>query len=300
MSIIVNGTTIPDNDDYIKVGSTLVDKVDVVKDGVRTTVWEKIVFDSKEFSYIGSIEEFVVPITGLYKLEAWGGEGGTAISHSYQGIQVKGGLGGYAVSYVELVKDTILYVCVGSRGPNATATRISYAHFTVTNSSGTRYNGGGASISEAHQDGVSYQEHYFIIANGGSCTHIATKSGLLSSLESYKSDVLVVAGGAGAGGYNHEPKENGGNDVFVQAIGGNGGTGGDGGGFGTNVVTSWFFGYGSGWSSGRYYHNGSNFYTTGGTNRALGLTYKGTTYNAISKSGINSGNGKAKITFVTA
>ena len=42
MSIIVNGVTIPNNGDYIKVGSTLVDKVDVVKNNVRITVWEKI------------------------------------------------------------------------------------------------------------------------------------------------------------------------------------------------------------------------------------------------------------------
>ena len=42
MAIIVNGTTIPTNGEYIKVGNTDVTKVNVVKDGVTTTVWEKV------------------------------------------------------------------------------------------------------------------------------------------------------------------------------------------------------------------------------------------------------------------
>ena len=42
MAIIVNGINIPTNGDYIKVGNTDITKVNVVKDGVTTTVWEKI------------------------------------------------------------------------------------------------------------------------------------------------------------------------------------------------------------------------------------------------------------------
>lgn len=42
MAIIVNDTNIPSNGNYIKVGSTNIDKVDVVKNGVTTTVWEKV------------------------------------------------------------------------------------------------------------------------------------------------------------------------------------------------------------------------------------------------------------------
>ena len=41
MAIIVNGTEIP-TDGEIKCGSTSIEKVDVVKDGVTTTVWQKI------------------------------------------------------------------------------------------------------------------------------------------------------------------------------------------------------------------------------------------------------------------
>ena len=42
MSIIVNGTNIPTNGNYIKVGNTDITKVNVVKNGITTTVWEKV------------------------------------------------------------------------------------------------------------------------------------------------------------------------------------------------------------------------------------------------------------------
>lgn len=43
MSIIINGTNIPNNGSYIYYDGVDVDKVDVVKNGIKTTVWEKII-----------------------------------------------------------------------------------------------------------------------------------------------------------------------------------------------------------------------------------------------------------------
>lgn len=41
MAIIVNGTAIPENGDSLVINGVKIDKVNVVKDGVTTTVWEK-------------------------------------------------------------------------------------------------------------------------------------------------------------------------------------------------------------------------------------------------------------------
>lgn len=42
MSIIVNGTTIPTDGDYLVINGVKIDKVNAVKNGVTTTVWEKV------------------------------------------------------------------------------------------------------------------------------------------------------------------------------------------------------------------------------------------------------------------
>lgn len=43
MAIIVNGTNIPTSGNNIKVGNTDITKVNVVKDGVTATVWERVI-----------------------------------------------------------------------------------------------------------------------------------------------------------------------------------------------------------------------------------------------------------------
>ena len=52
------------------------------------------------------------------------------------------------------------------------------------------YNGGGSGYS-------SYNNAESFGSGGGGATHIATKSGLLSSLENSKDSILIVAGGGG-------------------------------------------------------------------------------------------------------
>ena len=55
--------------------------------------------ESQSFSYSGGVQTFIVPYTGLYKLEVWGAQGGT----KYSGI---GGKGGHSGGYKILEKDT--------------------------------------------------------------------------------------------------------------------------------------------------------------------------------------------------
>ena len=115
------------------------------------------------FDYTGREITFVAPVTGVYKLETWGAQGGSYSSNYF------GGYGGYSVGYVNLAVKNLLYVNVGSAGNYHTG----------------GYNGGG------YVNNANYGQA------GGGATHIALKSGLLSTLENNKDNILIVSGGGG-------------------------------------------------------------------------------------------------------
>ena len=148
---------------------------------------------------------YTVPYTGSYKLETWGASGGAV---TYSGNTYRGGFGGYSTGNVSLTKGSTLYINIGGAGTGGVANQ---------NYNGG-YNGGGST------NGTSGTDHYH--SSGGGATHIATKSGLLSSLSSNLSSILIVSGGGG-GGYIHT------------AGTGYGSLGGSGGGYlGTDATTS--------------------------------------------------------------
>lgn len=118
------------------------------------------------FNYTGGEQTFIVPVSGTYKLETWGAQGGS----SYLTI---GGHGGYSRGMITLEKNQKLYVNVGG---------------TTTNINGG-YNGGG--------NGAEGAGDVKVYMGGGGATHIATITGLLSNLENHKSNILIVAGGGG-------------------------------------------------------------------------------------------------------
>ena len=62
------------------------------------------------FAYKGDYQTFVVPRSGIYKLETWGAQGG------YRTNSTKGGYGGYAKGEVYLNRGDVLYVYVGGNG----------------------------------------------------------------------------------------------------------------------------------------------------------------------------------------
>ena len=126
-----------------------------------------------EYDYTGEEQIFTVPKTGTYKLEVWGAQGG-----NYNLLKL-GGYGAYSVGNIELKKDEKLYVNIGGAGTG---------NGTHTTQIGG-YNGGGNTM-------VDYDSHT-IQSSGGGATHIAPKSGLLSTLENSKSDIYIVAGGGG-------------------------------------------------------------------------------------------------------
>ena len=119
----------------------------------------------REFDYTGSEQAFKALLSGTYKLEVWGAQGGDKVA-------LKGGTGGYSVGYVYLNKNDTLYVNVGGK--------------PTDNNGG--YNGGG---------GHSNYNSGTVCSSGGGATHIALKSGILSTLGNDVSSILIVAGGGG-------------------------------------------------------------------------------------------------------
>ena len=124
---------------------------------------------------------YTVSTTGTYRLETWGAQGGSV---TYGGATYRGGYGGYSTGYVSLTKGSVLYLNIGGAGSGGFS----------SSTYGGGYNGGGSITSSGDSD------HYH--SSGGGATHIATKSGLLSTLSGNLDSILIVSGGGG-GGYRH-------------------------------------------------------------------------------------------------
>lgn len=204
------------------------------------------------FDYTGSEQEFTVPCNGNYKIETWGA-GSEQTSSTPYGIGYPG-YGGYATGIYESQKDTKLYISVGGLG-------------LVANCANCVGNGGynGGAQCRAYSDGLQF------CSGGGGATHIALKSGLLSSLASYKDNILIVAGGAGgAWSYSSQRGESGGgyNTSSATQIAA---TGGAGFGYGSSysVINNYYSScypanYGAG-GGGGFYGGRSNCYGRGGS-----------------------------------
>ena len=137
------------------------------------------------FDYTGGEQTFIAPATGTYKLETWGASGGTANAK-----YAIGGYGGYSTGNIKLSNGKELFINVGGKGESNNNIR--------TGSTSGGYNGGG--IAGSCTLDVKYGVMY--IASGGGATHVATNSGVLSSLENSKSNIIIVSGGGGGGFYH--------------------------------------------------------------------------------------------------
>ena len=149
-----------------------------------------------EFTYKGSEEVFNVQISGLYKIEAWGAQGGSA-DDTYVG-----GYGGYSVGYVQLKKGDKLYINVGGQGTK----------LTKNESGNGGYNGGG-NVTLCLWSSSSTVEY---CGTGGGASSVAKSSGLLSTFSLKIDNLLLVAGGGGGGEYTQWSS-------YYHVIGGSGG-----------------------------------------------------------------------------
>lgn len=125
------------------------------------------------FDYTGDEQTFTVPVTGTYKLETWGAQGG-----SYK--DAIGGYGGYSTGVVSLTAKNKIYINVGGSGISN----------SIANASGG-YNGGGRSSFQQTFE----NDRYF--SSGGGATHISFDSGLLYKLKGLEDKILIVSGGGG-------------------------------------------------------------------------------------------------------
>ena len=179
--------------------------------------------------YSGEEEQFIVPKSGYYKVETWGAQGGSYDNNYY------GGYGGYSRGMIYLDEGDTLYINVGGQGVKSTKTSKEFAG---------GYNGGGSAYG--------YTDKF--VGSGGGATHIATASGLLSSLSENKDSVIIVSGGGGGSAYGSY-RNAGGNGGGIQGANGyssrgnyghggtqtEGGTGLSGG----DIVTNGSFGQGA-------------------------------------------------------
>ena len=234
------------------------------------------------FDYTGGEQTFTAPVTGTYKIETWGAQGGYA-----QTSEAFGGYGGYSFGQIALNKDDMLYAIVGGKGEDG----LDYSISKVYEGG---YNGGGNAKSDAAT----------VWGAGGGATSIQKSlinDGQLKNYLNDISEVLVVAAGGGGGGWHYKAYLSNPKSPFNPHPGGSGGgyigsngvteidslaTGGSQTKYGTNgnanrVISNAGFGYGgnyegnqnaSGGGSG-FYGGGSAYYN--GSSGAGGSGYIG-------------------------
>ncbi len=227
---------------------------------LKNEVREELGYDSGYYSvdifyYTGDYQEFVVPKTGNYQLEAWGASGGYPSSVSISNNSP--GHGAYTSGSIYLTEGEIIYIYVGGEGESLQQT---------TNIGG--YNGGGYSGNNSST--YSY--------GGGGSTDFRLINGEWNDSDSLASRIMVSGAGGGSilGTANHTQGGSGGGltgyngtSLFnvVEPTGGTQITFGTGhtdllqGSFGASSfshATGWGGGGGSG------YYGGANGYGKGG------------------------------------
>ena len=253
-------------------------------------------YPPRTFDYTGTVQSYTVPVTGIYKLEIWGAQGG---SGGYGG-----GLGGYSYGNIKLNQGSILYIYIGGAGESYNG-----------NSGGNGgYNGGGNG-GNGSIDKIAYGG-----SGGGGATHIASVLGLLSTLSSNTSAIYIVAGGGGGSSTVFENLANGSAgggvnggsataDDYSHSINGGSQESGYAFGIGQQGASKLVWegagaegngGGGGGWYGGYAYQGigiNSCCYGAGGSGHLGSTLISGTTG---MQNGARSGNGYARITFISA
>lgn len=137
-----------------------------------------------DFDYTGGEQTFTAPVSGTYKLETWGAQGGY-----FPNWQM--GYGGYSSGYMQINKDNIFYIAVGGSG-----NIVNINDYSKIAKGG--YNGGGAGAR-------GHLSKYVPGGGGGGATSIQNSLIGDGQLKNYKNNIsniiIVSGGGGGAGGY---------------------------------------------------------------------------------------------------
>ncbi len=149
---------------------------EILSDTTVYAAYEKITW---RWDYTGGEQSFSLPITAGLQLHVWGAQGGDINDDNI------GGFGGYATGLFDFIANQNIYINVGGKGEMCANTLSCIAL--------GGYNGGGnGTLGEGRSSGR--------VTGGGGATHVAVKSGELSTLEDSQDNIAIVAGG-GSGMY---------------------------------------------------------------------------------------------------
>lgn len=152
-----------------------------VSKAAATTVWE--------FEYTAKEQTFQVPYKGIYKIEAYGAQGGTASK------DVSGGKGNYIVGTVQFDKDTNLAIYVGGQdGYNG-------------GGAGNTVQGVGGGATDIRYKGNKINDRILVAAGGGgSYANAVYHKHTATTGSCYKACGYEV-------GYNHTTQDNDGDGI---------------------------------------------------------------------------------------
>lgn len=138
---------------------------------------------NNNFDYKQAEQVFTTPVKGSYKFELWGAEGGASYPNSNgTGTLVAGGKGAYTSGIMTLNANEKVYIYVGQKGYNGSASSPATDTFNGGGSGGASYQGGGS---------------------GGGATDIRLINGYWNDTTGLRSRIMVAAGGAGASNYTN-------------------------------------------------------------------------------------------------
>ena len=249
------------------------------------------------FAYTGECTTYIAKSDGYYNLEVWGAQGG-----NYNTTYV-GGLGGYSKGIVHLTKGTTLYVCVGGQPQTVTTTKTAVPGgfngggngFNRDYSSTYTYGqaGGGATDIRIGQNSLYAR---VIVAGGGSGSNNRISGyagGGLSGVtgQSGYAGTQTSAGSGGSFGQGGSASTSGNNYKY-------GASGGGGGFYGGGAIAS----YSDSTNYDKYTGGGSGYVYTSSTASSYpsGCLLNSNNYllKASTTQGINTGHGKAMITYL--
>jgi len=248
---------------------------------------EKVLEPGYQFSVSGGVQSWTVPAEGMYRLEAWGAQGGASTDSRYV---TRGGKGAYLAGDFSLNKGDVLKIVVGQKGSNA-----------------SRSGGGGGGSYIALADNTP-----LLVAGGGGGAYLSSYGVPANTSESGAASRDGRAGGTnGSGGYGSTGSAGGGAGFYGNGQPGissreaksfiNGSNGAQGtsegpsGGFGgggvgdNNQGSRWSAGGGGGYSGGAASHQTAGAGGGGSFNAGT---------NKTSQSNANSGHGKVSISFI--
>ena len=240
------------------------------------------------YRYTGAEQQFIIPITGTYKLECWGASGGIGY-----GNKNPFGKGGYACGEREFKKGDVLYIYVGEDGVDTITTPAFNGGGKSWSNSG--HNGGrGGGASDIRFKGRELLNRIIVAGGGGgaqpTCGGSNTSAGHgggLEGLQSYNSGsqyagACATGGTQTAGGTGNRQKADGSFGYGADSVTCGGGGGG-----------GWYGGgstYTAGGGGGSSYIDGLNNASTINGGQEMPSMYANTTTIG------NTGNGYVKIT----